>query len=318
MSDTILAVGNFYPPIADDLAKRFDVHSVDAWAKFGDVPTSVLESATGLATMGWAPPDVIDALPNLKIISSFGVGYDGVAAVHAADKGVIVAHTPNVLNDEVANTVLALIFATDRRIVAQDRYVREGRWVREGNAPLTRSIAGKTIGILGLGRIGERLAEKLAVFNCHIAYHSRNRKSGVSLDYYKSAEALASASDILVVITPGGPETNKLVDKAVIEALGPDGTLINVSRGSVVDESALVAALLDGRLGAAGLDVFEDEPNVPEALFALDNVVLTPHVGSATIETRQAMADRVVENMMAFFDTGRPINPVPECASLLE
>lgn len=230
----------------------------------------------------------------------------------------MVGHTPDVLNDEVANTVMALILATERRVVAYDKYVRAGNWVNKGAAPLTRSLSGKTVGIVGLGRIGEAIAEKLSVFHCKVAYHSRNEKSGSPFPYYGKLVDLAEACDIMVVITPGGPATNKLVSAEVIDALGPEGTLINVARGTVVDEAAMIDALASGRLGAAGLDVFEKEPQVPAALFEMDNVVLLPHVGSATVETRQAMADRVVENMDSFFQNGKPINLVPECNSLLK
>ena len=189
----------------------------------------------GMATFGWAPAHVMDQMPRLKLVSSFGVGYDGIAASHAAKKGVIVTHTPNVLNDDVANTAIALMLAVTRRIVAQDRYLRAGKWVSQGNAPLTRTIRGKTVGIVGLGRIGETIARKLSVFECTIVYHSRSEKD-VDYEYFADLKEMATASDILVIITPGGPETDKLIDKPIIEALGPDGTLVNVARGTVVDE----------------------------------------------------------------------------------
>ena len=317
MSETVLIVGSFHPSVANQLGATHRIVKAADPGAFNAMSDDELADITVYVSMGWAPADVIDRMPKLKFISSFGVGYDGVAAEHAAAKGIMVGHTPDVLNDEVANTVIALILATDRRIVAYDKYVRAGRWVNEGNAPLTRSIAGKLVGIVGLGRIGERVAEKLAVFNCDVAYHSRNKKPDAPYTYYGDLLELAQAADILVVITPGGPATNKLVSKQIIHALGPDGTLVNVSRGSVVDETALVEALQSGKLGGAGLDVFEDEPNVPEALFAMDHVVLAPHVGSATIETRQAMADRVVENVEAFFADGKPVNLVPECNGLI-
>jgi len=267
-----------------------------------------------VATHGWASAAIIDLFPNLEFISSFGVGYDGVDANYAASKGIMVGHTPNVLNDEVANTVIALILTTMRRIVAYDKYIRDGNWVSKGNAPLTHGIAGKQVGIVGLGRIGEAVAQKLSVFNCPVSYHSRNRKPDVQYAYFDNPVDLASHCDILIVIAPGGPATDKLISKQVIEALGPEGTLINVARGSVVDETAMVEALQNGKLGAAGLDVFENEPAVPEALFEMDNVVLAPHIGSATIETRTAMAERVVENIDAFYANGQPVNLVPECA----
>ena len=189
-------------------------------------------------------------------------------------------------------------------------------WPR-GNAPLTTSIEGKKVGIVGLGRIGETIARKLeAGFDCDIAYHSRNEKPEASYRYYGDLKQMARDVDYLVVITPGGPATNKLVNREVMDALGPQGTLINVARGSVVDEAEMVKALQEGRLGNAGLDVFEKEPQVPEELFSMENVVLTPHVASATVETRQAMGDLTVENLLQFFENGTVISPVPECASI--
>ena len=316
MAVQVLVVGKFFPSVMSALQSKYDVihaANVDELAGMSD---ESLAKVAGLATHGWAPAELIDHLPGLKIVSSFGVGYDGVAADHAAAKGILVTHTPNVLNDDVANTAIMLILATMRRLVEQDRYLRDGRWVKEGNAPLTRSIGGKTAGIVGLGRIGEAIAEKLSVFNCTTVYHSRNEKPGVSYSYYGDLVEMATDCDVLIAITPGGLATNKLINKDVIDALGVEGTLVNVARGTVVDEAELVKALQEGRLGSAGLDVFEQEPNVPEELFGMDNVVLTPHVASATWETRQAMSDLVVENLVAYFDTGAPITPVPECADL--
>lgn len=316
MSTEILVVGNFFPSVLEDLSKAFHVHHVKNADELAAMDADALANVEGMASFGWAPAEVIDRMPKLQLISSFGVGYDGVAADHAASKGVIATHTPNVLNDDVANTTIMLILATMRRMVEQDKYLREGRWVTDGNAPLTRSIAGKTVGIVGLGRIGEAIAHKLSVFNCETVYHSRNKKPDVDYKYYGNLIEMAKGCDVLVAITPGGPATNKLINKEVMDALGPDGTLINVARGSVVDETEMVKALQDGRLGAAGLDVFEDEPNVPAELMAMDNVVLTPHVASATWETRQAMSDLVVENLITYFEDGRAVTPVPECADL--
>ena len=315
MTKNLLMIGDFFPAMKDTLSKNFVIHQTKA-DEIDELGEDVLASIKCLATMGYAPAELIDKLPNLELISSFGVGYDGVAADHAARKGIMVGHTPDVLNDEVANTVIALILATTRRIVAYDKYVREGHWLTKGDAPLTHGIAGKTVGIVGLGRIGEAVAEKLSVFNCSVAYHTRNKKPDISYPYFEKLVDLASSSDILVVITPGGPATEKLISSEVIDALGPNGTLINVARGTVVDEQAMISALQNGRLGAAGLDVFEKEPNVPEALFSMENVVLAPHIGSATFETRQAMADRVVDNINAFYKAGAPINLVPECDGL--
>lgn len=258
---------------------------------------------------------VFDQMPNLKILSNFGVGYDAIDTQAAVDRGIMVTHTPDVLNDEVANTTILLMLAVAREFNRDEAYVRSGRWETGGAAPLTRSVKGKTVGILGFGRIGQAIAEKLTVFGTETIYHARSDK-GLGYRYCPDLVGMARESDYLIVITPGGPETKHLVNTEVIEALGPQGTLINVARGSVVDEAALIAALQDGRLGAAGLDVFENEPHVPEALRALSNVVLLPHVGSATVETRQAMGDLAVDNLLRFLAGEPVISPVPECQQM--
>ncbi len=261
-------------------------------------------------------PQVLTYLPNVRIISCYGVGYDNIDAQACAERGIVVTHTPNVLNDEVANTALALFLAVSRRIVANDAYVRAGKWVKDGPAPLTRSVENRKIGILGLGRIGEDTARKLAIFNAEISYHSRNEKPDSPYRYYANLTEMARDVDTLICITPGGAATRHLVNREVMDALGPDGTLINIGRGTVVDEPEMVKALQEGRLGNAGLDVFEAEPKVPEALFTMDNVVLQPHVGSATVQTRQAMGDLVTDNLARFLRDGTVISPVPECADL--
>ncbi|MEL6948457.1 MAG: 2-hydroxyacid dehydrogenase [Pseudomonadota bacterium] len=318
MATKVLKVGGFFPSVAEDLAQHFDVVEAADKEAFAAMSADDLRDIEGFASFGWAPADALDRMPNLKIVSSFGVGYDGVAADHAAEKGVVVTHTPNVLNDDVANLAIALALMTDRRLVWNDTYVRAGRWDKEGNTPLTKSIRGKRVGIVGLGRIGEAIAEKLSVFKCETVYHSRNEKPGVPYRYYGDLEAMARDCDMLIVITPGGPATDKLINRTIMEALGPEGTLINIARGSVVDEAEMVLALQEGRLGAAGLDVFEQEPKVPDALYSMDNVVLTPHVASATWETRQDMSNLVVQNLIDFFATGKPVSPVPETAHLVK
>ncbi|MXU66638.1 2-hydroxyacid dehydrogenase [Rhodobacteraceae bacterium KN286] len=279
----------------------------------------VADRIVAVATNGHdgVPDAVMDALPNLKIIACYGVGYDAIDAARAAARGIIVTHTPDVLNKEVANTAIMLMLAVSRRLVTLDAYVRSGAWAREGAAPLTRTIEGATVGILGMGRIGETIAKKLeAGFGASIEYCARTPKEHLGWTYHATPKDLAAAVDILVVITPGGPDTRHLVDRTVMDALGPEGMLVNVARGSVVDEEAMIAALTDGRLGSAGLDVFEAEPVVPPELCGLSNVVLTPHVGSATVETRQAMGDLVLDNLEAFAKTGRAVTPVPECKAL--
>ncbi|MDJ0825692.1 MAG: 2-hydroxyacid dehydrogenase [Rhodobacter sp.] len=264
---------------------------------------------------GGVPGDLMARMPKLRIISNYGVGYDSVDVATAVRHGVVVTHTPDVLNDEVANTAVLLVLATARNFLHDNAYLKAGRWPEEGEAPLSRSIRGLTAGILGLGRIGKATAEKLQAFGVTVTYHGRSEQD-VPYRYYPDLVAMARDADILICIAPGGPATRHLIDRAVLDALGPDGTLINVGRGSVVDEAALIAALQEGRLGKAGLDVFEHEPHVPAELMAMETVTLLPHVGSATVETRQAMGDLAVENLTAFHATGRAVTPVPECRGM--
>ena len=292
------------------LEANYDLHRLDCAEDRSALLAEIGPSVRGIVTNGKADTETMAACPNLEIVSSFGVGYDGVDVGYAGENGIVVCNTPDVLNDEVANTAIILLLAVFRKIVAYDRYVRAGRWLAEGDPPLTRSVAGKQIGIVGLGRIGKTIAEKLQVFGCKIAYHGRTEQADVAYPYHADPVSLAASSDAIIVITPGGAGTQHMINRDVIDALGPDGVLINVARGSVVDEQALVEALTDGRLGAAGLDVFENEPSVPEALFQMDNVTLQPHQGSATVETRQAMADRMLDNLANFFAGKPPLSRV--------
>ena len=317
MKPGLLQIGSVTQRMMDRLSTEFTVHQL---SEIADLTTFLAEqgsSITAVATNGHdgLKPQMMAGMPNLGAVACNGVGYDAVDTAACVARGIKVSHTPNVLNDDVANTAILLLLATSRELVFNDAYVRAGRWAKEGSTPLTRSVEGKTFGILGLGRIGERIAEKLAMFNGTVVYHSRNKKD-VAYQYYDSLTKMAQDVDYLIVITPGGAATDKLVNREVIEALGPQGTLINVARGSVVDEAELVSALTDGRLGWAGLDVFEKEPQVPAALFGLDNVTLLPHVASATVETRQAMGDLVCDNLSQFLKDGTILTPVPECAHL--
>ena len=252
-------------------------------------------------------------LPALEMVSIMGVGYDGVDVTAALKRNVVVTHTPNVLNDEVADLAIGLMLSVARRIPQADQYVRSGRWGTEGAMPLARKVSGARLGVVGLGRIGQAIADRAAAFGMSIAYTARSAKPGLAYPFYASALALAAEVDFLVVITPGGAGTFHMINAQVLNALGPRGYLINVARGSVVDEAALVEALQQGVIAGAGLDVFEKEPHPLEALRKLDNVVLTPHMASATRETRQAMADLAVANLQAHF-AGRPtLTPIPEC-----
>ncbi len=248
---------------------------------------------------------------HLEIVANFGVGYDGVDAKWAGDHGIIVTNTPDVLTDEVADLALGLLLATMRRLPQADAYVRAGHW---GGAPfpLTPTTRGRVIGILGLGRIGKAVARRCEGFGWQIAYHGRKAQPDTPYRYYDSLLDMAHACDVLVIIAPGGAETRHMVSRDVLRALGPQGTLINVARGSLVDETALITCLQNGELGAAGLDVFEREPHVPPALRALENVVLLPHIGSATAHTRNAMGALVADNILNFARGQGPLTPVPE------
>lgn len=316
MTDLLL-IGGATPVMLDRLSEKFTIHKTTEM----DNPAAWLaengSKISYVATNGHdgVKPAYVDAMPNLKAISCYGVGYDAIDTAQAVARGIVVTHTPNVLNAEVATTAVLLMLACYREILRDDAYVRAGRWEAEGNAPLTRSADGQTVGILGLGRIGQAIADKMAAFDATIVYHSRNPKD-VPYKYYSDLKQMARDVDVLVCITPGGAATNKIVNADVLEALGPQGTLINVSRGSVVDEAALIEALKSGKLGWAGLDVFEAEPKVPEALRQLDNVVLLPHVGSATHETRAAMGALTVDNLLQHQKDGTVISPVPECAGM--
>jgi hydroxypyruvate reductase len=255
---------------------------------------------------------LIAQLPALEIVSIMGVGYDGVEVAAAKARGVIVTHTPDVLNDDVADLALALMLNVARRIPQSDRHVREGRWP-QGNMALAARMSGARLGLVGIGRIGQAIAQRALAFGMSVAYTARSARPQLPYAFHATPAALAAASDFLVVITPGGAATRKLIDAAVLQALGPKGYLVNVARGSVVDEAALIDALRHGTIAGAGLDVFENEPHVPDALRAMDNVVLSPHIGSATQTTRQAMADLAFANLQAHF-AGAPLpSPVPEC-----
>ena len=251
----------------------------------------------------------MDALPALELIAVNGVGLDGVDLDEARARGIAVTTTPNVLTDDVADVALGLLLASARHIALLDRFVRDGGWERREPVKPASSLRGKTAGIFGFGQIGQAIALRLAAFGVQVRYYQPRAKPGVDVPRAGSLLALAQESDYLIVCAPGTPATRHAVDAAVLAALGPAGTLINIARGALIDEEALIAALQDGTLGAAGLDVFADEPRVPAALRALPNVVLTPHVGSLTVETRHAMGQLVVDNLQAHF-AGQPL-PTP-------
>ncbi|MFC4109751.1 2-hydroxyacid dehydrogenase [Micromonospora zhanjiangensis] len=253
---------------------------------------------------------LMDALPNLKAIINFGVGYDTTNIDSVRSRGLILSNTPDVLTDCVADTAVGALIDVMRSLSAADRYIRRGDWLAKGNFPLTRRVSGTTVGILGLGRIGLAIAHRLAGFNIHVAYHNRNRRADVPYPYVDSVIALAARSDILIVAASGGDSSRGLISAEVLDALGPDGFLVNVARGSIVNEAALVDSLAHHRIAGAGLDTFVNEPHVPAELLSLDNVVVLPHVGSGTQETREAMAELVLQNLFQFLADGTLVTPV--------
>ena len=311
-STDVLMPAPMMPLVMDEVGRSFTLHRADAGgldALVGEVGARI----RGIAAGGHARIDgaLMDKLPKLEIVSSFGVGYDHVDAAEAGRRGIVVTNTPDVLTDEVADLALGLLLSTVRRLPQSERYLRAGKWL-EKPFPLTATLRGRTVGILGLGRIGKAIATRLEAFGLAVAYHGRRRQDDVAYRYYGSLVEMARAVDVLMVVTPGGAETNRIVNAEVLAALGPEGVLVNVARGTVVDEPALIRALTDGTILAAGLDVFEEEPKVPAALIALDNAVLLPHVGSASVHTRNAMGQLVVDNLRAWFEGKGPLTPVAE------
>ncbi len=300
----VVQLGGLMPFVRDWLVERYAAPEL---ADVADPHGVVVAVVGGGAPVGAAE---MDALPDLRAITNFGVGYDNVDVAEATRRGIVVSNTPDVLTDAVADLAAFLVVDVLRGITAADRFVRSGAWGRGEKMPLTRDVRGAVVGVLGLGRIGTAAAERLEVFGAEIHYHSRSPKD-VAWSYHTTPVELARASDVLLVLTPGGAATERLVDAEVLDALGPDGYLVNAARGSVVDEEALVAALEAGRIAGAGLDVFADEPRVPDALLGRDDVVLLPHVGSATTQTREAMGRVVLDNIDAFLERGELVTPVP-------
>jgi hydroxypyruvate reductase len=310
MKPEVLVMGPMYPPTLASLEEAFTVHRLWEAPDREKLLASVADRITAVASSGKTGLDgaMMDKLPKLKLISHFGVGVDNVDTEGAKKRGVTVTNTPDVLTEDVADLAFALLLATVRRIAVGDRFVREGKWLK-GPMAFTDTLQNKTMGVVGIGRIGRAIAKRGEAFNLKIAYQGPHKKSDVSWPYFPDVVSLARESDILVAACPGGEATRGIVSKEAIEALGPTGVFINISRGSVADQPALIAALKDGRLGGAGLDVFTDEPRVPEEFFALENVVLAPHVGSATHTTRAAMGQLVVDNLKAFF-ANQPLKTV--------
>ncbi len=299
----VVQLGGLMPFVREWLVERY---AAPERADLGDPAGVEVAVVGGGAQVGASQ---MEGLPDLRAIVNFGVGYDNIDLSEATRRGIVVSNTPDVLNDAVADLAACLVVDVLRGVTAADRFVRSGAWGRGETFPLTRDVRGAVVGVLGLGRIGTATAERLEAFGAEIHYHSRSEKE-VSWRYHASVVDLARASDVLVVLTPGGAGTDGLVDAAVLDALGPRGHLVNVARGSVVDEDALVAALEERRIARAGLDVFAHEPHVPERLLGRDDVVLLPHVGSATTQTREAMGRVVLDNIDAFLERGELVTPV--------
>jgi lactate dehydrogenase-like 2-hydroxyacid dehydrogenase len=310
-STTVLRIGSMLPSLADRLDASYGALAVPP-----DATGAFLEQhgrgARVLVVSFGHPVDrgLLDRLPDLGAVVNFGVGHDNIDLAAAGERGVVVSNTPEVLDDSVAELTVGLLLDVLRGISASDRYVRSGDWEEHGPFPLTRQLAGRRVGILGMGRIGEAVARRLEPFGCSIGYHNRSRVESSSYRYAETAVELAAWADALVVLAPATPETRHLVDAHVLEALGPDGVLVNVARGSLVDETALLAALDAGTIAGAGLDVYAAEPQVPRELWDRDDVVLLPHVGSATHEAREAMAQLVLDNVERFLASGSLVTPV--------
>ncbi|MFS2156838.1 2-hydroxyacid dehydrogenase [Pseudomonas sp. Pseusp122] len=308
----VLIWGQMHPSLMQALNRdftacnRWEIPDLNSWLDEHG------ESIRAVVTSGVYGTDnaILERLPNVEVVTSFGVGYDGTDVEYLKKRGIKLSNTPDVLNNAVAETALALMLDVSRRISEAERFVRSGAWLK-GKFPLGYDMTGKTCGIVGLGKIGKTIAKRAAAFDMNIAYYRRGQAyEGIAYKHYDNLIELAKVADFLVVIVPGSPDTERMINRDVLKALGPKSFLINVARGSVVDEPALVAALLEGEIAGAGLDVFADEPNVPEELLKLDNVVLLPHIGSGTHETRQAMADLVFANLTSFVDNKTLITPV--------
>ena len=311
MKPHVLLIEPMMPEVEAQLDAAYCVHRLFAAHDRAALIAAIGSSVRAIVTGGGhgASNEIVDALPRLEIIAINGIGTDAVDLERARARSVRVTTTPDVLTEDVADMALGLMLATSRRICVGDRFVRAGGWLHE-HLPLAAKVSGKRLGILGLGQVGRAVARRAEGFGMQIAYCDRDPVAGAAYRFQPDLEQLAKDSDFLVIAASGGPATRGLVSRPVLDALGPAGVLINVARGSVVDEPALVAALAEGRLGGAGLDVFAHEPDVPKALWDMDNVVLQPHQASATVETRRAMAELVLANLAAHFAGREPVTPV--------
>lgn len=307
MKPEIIVTGRLFQRTQDALDQSFTCHKLYEAADRAAFLRQHAAAVRALATFGPAGADaaLMDQLPKLEIISNFGVGVDAIDLAAAKKRKLIVTNTPDVLNDCVADTAMALVLNTLRRFPQAENYLRAGQWATRGAYPLTTALGGKTLGVLGLGRIGEAIAKRAEAFGMKIRYHNRNRKK-VAWPYDASVAALAKNSDVLLLAAPGGAETMRIVNAEVLDALGPRGYVVNIARGSLIDEAVLLGYLREGKIAGAGLDVFDGEPKIDPAWFSVENAVLAPHVGSATEETRTAMGALQVENLRLHF-AGKPV-----------
>ena len=306
----VLTIVPYYKPALDRLHEIAVVHHLHTANDKQAFLAEIAEKIDAIATFQGCNREMVERFPNLKLIANFGVGYDGIAVDAATEHGIRVTNTPDVLNDCVADLALGLTICGRRKLPLADAFTRAGRWT-EGHFQFTQRVHHTKVGIVGLGRIGAEIAARCTAFKMDVGYHNRSMKPDAPYRYYPNLIEMAQDSEILIVITPGGAATKNLIDEKVIEAIGPTGLLVNVARGSVVNTDALIACLKDGRLGAAALDVYPNEPNVPEELFSMtENVVLTPHIASATHDTRMAMGMLVYNNIKAFFEGKDLITPV--------
>jgi lactate dehydrogenase-like 2-hydroxyacid dehydrogenase len=314
---SLLMTGPMMPLIENGCDAAFTVHrlqtAADRQALLKQIAPDIRAICTGSHTGVKTDAALMGHFPNLRIVGNFGVGYDTVDVATAAKRGVIVTNTPDVLTEEVADTALGLLLNTVREFYRAEKWLRDGRWAKEGDYRLTpASLRDRSVGIAGLGRIGKAIARRLEAFGVPVSYYGRSPQSGVSYRYYSSLVDLARDVDTLIVVTPGGAGTHSMINAAVLGALGSRGILINMARGSVVDEAALIDALNKGTILAAGLDVYVGEPNINPALLEVENLTLFPHVGSASVHTRNAMGQLVVDNLVAFAEGKPPKTPVPE------
>ncbi|MEZ0172189.1 2-hydroxyacid dehydrogenase [Microvirga sp. TS319] len=310
----ILMTAPMMPVVIDALDRAFNLHRLWEHENRENYLSEIGPRIRGVATStlyGRMDATLFERLPNLEIVASFGVGYDNVDVAEAARREVIVTNTPDVLNDEVADLTLGLLLAALRKIPQADRYLRDGRWLT-APFPLSNTLRERKVGIVGLGRIGKAIAKRLEGFGVSIAYHGRTRQEDVAYAYHPTLLGMAEACDVLIVITPGGTATKHLINADVLKALGSHGVLINVARGSVVDEQALIEALKSGTILTAGLDVYDDEPRVPQELIDMEHVVLLPHIASGSVHTRNAMGQLVADNLISWFDGKGPLTPVSE------